>query len=82
MTIMKEFDWRHLAIVYDTSDILMQVQGSALIKELRSDRSRPRPYDIAFDGSKSTNLDALLTEAAENARGTHQKEYFLLQSIS
>lgn len=67
--VMNHFSWRHIAIIYDTYDVLMRIQGTALKKSLVADAAYPRPYDITFDTRKNPNYAAMLNEAGRHARG-------------
>ena len=63
------FEWRHVAIIYDTYDVLMRIQGSSLVNNLRSDVNYPRPYDIPFQADKPQDFEAMVLEASQHSRG-------------
>ena len=68
-SVMKMFGWSHMTIVYDTWDVLMRIQATALKKALLTDPYYPRPYDIEFDTTKNPDYFEILTEASNHARG-------------
>ena len=68
--MVNKFNWKHTAIIYDEYDVLMRVQGSALIRSLVEEASLPRPYNIVFDTTKNPDFSSFLDEASKHARGT------------
>ena len=68
---MVHFKWRHMVIVYDTHDVLMRIQGTALKKAFVADPAFPRPYDIEFDTTKYPDYSGILDEARQQARGEY-----------
>ena len=67
--IMDQFQWKHVAIIFDNHDPLMRLQGDAIRTALREDPRYPRPYDIEFSTVKNPNFKAMIQEASQHARG-------------
>ena len=69
LSLLSYFDWQHTAIVYDTHNPLMRIQGDSLVLALRDDPSKWRPFALSFDARTNFDYEEILKEASKYARG-------------
>ncbi|XP_021348353.1 atrial natriuretic peptide receptor 1-like [Mizuhopecten yessoensis] len=68
MGLMREYNWRHIAVIYDVDYIFFELAGGNLVRDFHNDISMPRPLDLQFQASKHADPGSLLIEASKQAR--------------
>ena len=67
--LLERFGWRHVAILFHATDILLRLQGDSLRLALRKDPNYPMPYDFSYVPSDTTDHRQMLLTASRSARG-------------
>jgi len=72
LEIVKAYQWKHSAILFEDTDLFFNLAGVNLVKDLRASDQTYGPLELKFTPEKSTDEDYkhLLTEASKRARGT------------
>ena len=66
--MMREYKWRHTAILYDQDYVFFNLAGSNLALDFKDMSDIPRPLDIPFKAKKLSDPGALLQDASKQAR--------------
>ncbi|KAH3886455.1 hypothetical protein DPMN_010464 [Dreissena polymorpha] len=66
---MSTYNWRHVSILYDFTDVFFDIAGSNLVNDFKRNPALSRPYDIPFNPQKIIDYAGILTEASAHARG-------------
>ena len=69
LSLLTYFEWSHTAIIYDTHNPLMRIQGDSLVLALRDDHTKWRPYPLSFDARLEVDHERMLLDASKYARG-------------
>ncbi|KAK3100996.1 hypothetical protein FSP39_000087 [Pinctada imbricata] len=67
VSILKHYQWRHTAILYDVDEVFFERIGANLVLDFRSDPYFERPFDIPYRRD-TADLQKLLEDASRHAR--------------
>ena len=67
--LLKEFNWKHVSIIYDMDEIFYLNSGPSMVEDFEEDPLFPASHAVPFHRTKDWIPENTLKDASEHARG-------------
>ncbi|KAH3893921.1 hypothetical protein DPMN_018073 [Dreissena polymorpha] len=67
--LLKEYGWRHVAVIYDEQEVFYKNAGPSMIEDFKHDPDFPDPYELKFNRTDNWLPEETMEDASAHARG-------------